>query len=288
MKLSLIIFILLVVTFNVKAAESSGEKVYQMEAGFFLREDLALEILGRYKMKSEKRTDLYFNQYDGKSFLMSNDAENFKFRLKVKQDAAVIQAGTREAIHQKKCPTHIVFNVKEKLVGEYEISSKKSNELLKLGQIIPELLIVDASDEEIQDQLKTRVNYFQREVLKINVPLKDEVLSPGEGKKWILVPSYYSQKTKWKAKIAKSPSIKFSITKANDYIGRQFIQTRYEVEFQQDSKNDLSVDEFSGEVCHFMEKLNPSKEQLTPDRLNTEAEMLKRLELHPELLDLVP
>jgi len=253
------VFLILLLIFG--ALSASAQKVKEeIESGFKITPSFAKKILKEYDFKEESRTDYYIEAYDGNQFLLDSHPGKFKFRIKVEEDGSTIQANTKAAVYPGSCEEGWKFKVREKEVGELAASDSQESRFVE--GVTQQLELIQSGDSEA---LKNQALAFNGFLSKLPVPkievLKKAITAP----KWLFVATHSSVKKKWKAKTDVGyGKMAVSITQAKDYVGKKFIQEKYEIEFE--LKGEMSISDFKESICELMRQNEPGKGDLSPDR----------------------
>ncbi|KHD89274.1 MAG: hypothetical protein OM95_04335 [Bdellovibrio sp. ArHS] len=253
------------------AQAKDGSIKNQVEAGFNLQESAALKILQKYPFKGEDRTDYYADIYDGANFLLIPNPEMYKFRLKVTNSKAVLQANTKISILPSVCAEGWAFKVKEKAVGELKLNSGDRDKFTHA--VIQQLDALNGPDltKAVHD-----VHKLHSQIIALKLPLLDKLLAVPTGDRWYFTASHLTKKVKWTVlKDLGWGNLEISITQGEDYVGSSFIQKKYEIEFQ--LSDEMSQEHFVHSICEFMKEQGLQPEDLGPVRTKPQAETLKRL-----------
>ncbi len=252
---------------------------YEVEAGFNITQDLALKLLGAHEMLRYERTDYYIEAYDGESFLLA--PRRLKFRVKDERDGFTAQTNLKSELHERRCD-QFTYELRVKEVGELNLPKEEARPLLGQMRTFAELARVKdfPALRKLAATLHERFN-------ALRVPQLDalKALIPSE-RPWRFVSTYSSDKSKWKRNINMGyGKMQFSITHARDYVGMDFIQEKFEIEFE--ARGGMLLDEFSESVCAFMRRHQVTGEDANPARATTYQVALSRLNslgLSPEAL----
>jgi hypothetical protein len=272
-----ILFSMLISFLFVHSALASSAKLtiakstinYQMETGFNLTKQAASEVLSKVKMEPKKRNDFYVDLYNGTSFLFDTSVQNYKLRLKSDQKKWTVQANTTKSSEIQNCSENLIFDVREKNIGELELSQPKAQAFEKL--VHSQLDFIQSQDAA---KVSANVAELQNFIFNLNIPLLSELLTVDLEKKAVLVATHMSKKTKWKALLLKNSNIQVSITESQVFIGSRFLENTYEVEFQVDEEGRVQKTDFAHAVCEFMIPFHFSAQDLNPIRLDPQSETL--------------
>ncbi|MBM4291721.1 MAG: hypothetical protein FJ138_09970 [Deltaproteobacteria bacterium] len=240
-----------------------------MEAGFNITQDLALKLLGAHEMLRYERTDYYIEAYDGESFLLS--PRRLKFRVKDERDGFTAQTNLKSELHKRRCD-QFEYEIRLKDVGELNLPREQGRPLVSQMRTFAELA-------RVQDipALRKVARALHERFSALPVPQLDalKALIPGE-RPWRFVTTYSSDKSKWKRTINMGHGkMQFSITHARDYVGMDFIQEKFEIEFE--ARGGMLLDEFSESVCAFIRRHQVTGEDANPARATTNHVALSRL-----------
>ncbi|MBK8395435.1 MAG: hypothetical protein IPL26_09360 [Leptospiraceae bacterium] len=245
---------------NLLFASDRGKVKYQVEVSLDITDSAAKKILTHYPFESKNRTDYVYDVYDGKNFLLFPSKYKTRFRLKKEEHKKVIQINTNTNSYSRICKNGLPILIRERKMGELEASKKKYKTLIDGNNLLENL------NQNTQNACKSLVE-FNQIVKNINMPLKSELEKSFQTKNWIYLPINMSQKTKWKTK---KEQITISISKGNDFIGKTFLQEKWEIEFQIDSEMNSKCSqkycEFEKTICEFLQTEQISKADLDPPK----------------------
>lgn len=245
----------------------------QIETGFSLTETAARRILRKFKFEPESRVDYYVDIYDGRRFWLDGSDESHKLRLKLKDKKGVLQAKSLEDSYPQSCFAPASFDVKKKTVGELKLGEVEANRFVRL--MTDHLNSVEASNtaRAILD-----LRRFHDLVMGSETPRLDVFMYVPDVPRWYFVGSHIARKVKWWTSVDEGLGpFRISITEAKDFIGSNFWQDRYEIEFQLKEITDMSTDDFALSVCRWMSKMSFKGEDFQPIRRDPQEESLRKL-----------
>ncbi|MBK7892556.1 MAG: hypothetical protein IPJ84_17415 [Bdellovibrionales bacterium] len=279
MRLSISVFscaLMVLVSFSAGAAQiapqAKGEIARQREAGFNLTESAAKVILNRYAFKPKTRNDYYVEIYDGSAFLLGASSNEYKLRLQDYAQKSILQTARKLSMQAASCPgTSLNFNVREKETGELEISRSSRDRFVQLVET--QLALLRGTDGA---GLLTHAQQFKTLVSAFKVPLLPELLAVPGQRPWYFVPTHITYKTKSKAEVDFGYGlVEVSVTEGEDNLGQEFIQNKFEVEFE--PVDAMSAGDFAASVCEFTRVVGLSVSDVTPLRLKVQETTLTRL-----------
>lgn len=259
---------------NANVASGKNSKiVYQIEAGFNLTEPLANRIKKSFKkdLTAQKRTDYYIDIYNGEKLLISESTQDYKVRLKAKKDKWVLQANTKLSVKTHSCLDGTSFKIREKNVGELNLSKAQASQIIQTTAKAFDLVEVQKFND-----FADSVAGFDKFINSLKIPLFDQILEVTANENWLIVPSHMTQKIKWSSDKQPKTHIEWSLTEARDYISSNFVETKFEIEFQTEDPK-ASADDFANFICNFMSNLAPQGEELTPVRKDIDALIIQEL-----------
>ncbi|MBL7689717.1 MAG: hypothetical protein JNJ49_16895 [Bdellovibrionaceae bacterium] len=254
------------------APQAKGEVARQREAGFNLTESAAKAILNRYAFKPKTRNDYYVEIYDGAAFLLGTSSNEYKLRLQDYSQKSVLQTARKLSIQTANCPgTSLNFNVREKETGELEIPRASRDRFIQLAET--QLALLRGSDGAA---FLTHAQQFKTLVSAFKVPLLPALLAVPGQHPWYFVPTHITYKTKSKAEVDFGYGlVEVSVTEGEDNLGQEFVQNKFEVEFE--PVDSMSAGDFAASVCEFAREVGLSVGDVTPLRLKVQETTLTRL-----------
>lgn len=265
------------VSFSADAVEATphakGEIARQREAGFNLTESAAQAILNRYSFKPKSRNDYYVEIYDGSAFLLGASLSEYKLRLQDYAQKSILQTARKLSMQAASCPgTSLNFNVREKETGEIEISHSSRDRFIQLVEA--QLVLLRGGSNGVG--FLNRASQFKTLVSAFKVPLLAELLAVPGQRSWYFVPTHITYKTKSKTEVDLGYGlIEISVTEGEDNLGQEFVQNKFEVEFE--PVDSMSGSDFAASVCAFARAVGLSVGDVTPLRLKIQETTLTRL-----------
>ncbi len=254
------------------APQAKGEVARQREAGFNLTESAAKAILNRYAFKPKTRNDYYVEIYDGAAFLLGVSPSEYKLRLQDYAQKSILQTARKLSMQAASCPgTSLSFNVREKETGELEISRSSRDRFIQLAET--QLALLRGADGAA---FLTHAQQFKTLVSAFKVPLLPALLAVPGQRSWYFVPTHITYKTKSKSEVDFGYGlIEVSVTEGEDNLGQEFVQNKFEVEFE--PVDSMSASDFAASVCEFAREVGLSSGDVTPLRLKVQETTLTRL-----------
>ncbi len=251
------------------ASSTKSKIVYQMETGFNLTKEAAEAVLSKVPMTKKKRNDYYVDLYNGSNFLFDTSAQHYKFRLKSDDKKWTVQANTTQSSELHSCSQNLIFDMREKNIGELELTQSKAQTFEKL--VHSQLDLIQANDVVA---VANKVAELQNFIMNLNIPLFNQLLSIDAEKSAILVATHMSKKTKWKSNLPQNNDIQVSITESQVFIGSKFLQNTYEIEFQIEEQGQVQKIDFANAICEFMLPFDFSVNELNPLRQDPQSATL--------------
>jgi hypothetical protein len=259
-----IITILALASLVVPVYPDSRKIKNQVEVSLDITGESAKQILSHYKFKSANRIDYIFDAYDGEKFLLFVGTEKIRFRIKEEESKRIIQLNTNLEFFPRVCEDGTKIMIRVKKNGELDTKNSKYLELTKGNELL-ELLSKSPSKAII------RLKEFSKTVKSLNVPLQSEIENSFESPNWIYLPINITKKVKWKTKVNFGyGEVIVSISQGKDFIGKDFLQEKWEIEFQVNPKDwkDIGCKDkycsFEKTVCKFLKLEKNAKLDLTP------------------------
>ncbi|MBY0554886.1 hypothetical protein K2P97_10185 [bacterium] len=244
---------------------------YQTEAGFKITEAAARAVLNRNDFKEKARNDFYVDIYDGQSFVLSDS--RFKLRLKVSDNKPTVQANTKTTILGSQCPQGWEYDVLVKKIGELKINEqmKQHFEQAVTSQLD---LIATGSPSDV----KRSVLEFDQFVKGLEVPLLENLMSVPHHSNWYFVAGYQAEKKKWVSKLKfDKHEIEVSVAEVRQYVGSTYIDGNFEIEFQFENTDDITISNFQSVVCSYLKQNGFKDGDFATEGLDPQLETLRRL-----------
>lgn len=259
---SVFLVLSLSIVVSVGHAKDDTRIKYEMESGFKIRTEAAQRILGKYSFEAQSREDYYVDIYDGARFLVIPSPQLYRFRLKTTDSKAVFQINTKERTTTAVCKNGENIRVQEKAVGELRLGQNQAHEITRS---INEQL--NSMNGQPLSSVGRRILEFHRLVETLPIPFKEKLLSLPGDRPWVFAATHTSSKLKYKLlrDFGWGP-LEISVTEGQDFVGRQWVQDRSEIEFQPAEK--MSTTEFVASVCTFLQELQLSEEDRELELLN--------------------
>lgn len=263
---------LFIFLFSFLANADTGRIKNEIEAGFDLTKSAAARALKTYKFKAKNRMDFYVDIYDGKDLVLMSQPMRQSFRLQVVDGGKrVFQTNIRTKVTLAQCAGGLSFTIKEKSSGELSVTD---SEVRSFSEDFVNLL--DSLKPGAQPQVAQALKAFHSKILSLPVPLMQKLTQAPSSANWYFTPSYTTEKVKWEADyFSDGGRMEIAVAEARDFVGRTFIQDKYEIEFE--PKGKMTVDGFKKAVCEVMEQLQFTGDELNPDKSSAPAETLRRL-----------
>lgn len=243
----------------------------QTEIGVNVSERLARQVLASARFRAESRVDFYVEIYDGKSFLLIPGQPRSELRLKTTDGKAVLQASIRESVRPFRCGDGLELGIKRKKIGVLPLKEGERDRLADAvrGQL---RLLAGSDHRAVVESVRSLDRYFRASGL----PYMDRLMSVPRDDRWLFTASHLSKKVKWKRAVDEGyGGLTVSVTEANDYFGDDYLQARYEIEFQPDDP--IGEDELAESACRFLSRLRYESSDLLPVYDSPQEATLRRL-----------
>lgn len=267
------------------AEDNLGKIKYQVESSFDITKEAAIKIINHYEFEKKERIDYVFDSYEGEKFLLFPGKNKIRFRMKEDENKRVLQINTTYQFINRQCQNGQTVIIREKENGEINLSNEQAN-YLRTRNNIWDILKNDTENSILE--MKNLDKYLK----EIYIPLKPE-LEKSFPKTWIYLPINISKKKKYKYTINfGSGDIIVSISGGQDYIGKKFIQEKWELEFQVNPKDWIDFGcktkycSFEKSICTFLKNEKLTAKDFDPPKISPYEILKKELMLYKKDLGL--